>query len=386
MWQRSSMSTRPSSEPFKPAVRDSGATVLSLHHRLSADFQLAPILDAMPDAVILLNRHRQILFGNRVFTWMAEGRGCHDFVGLRPGEFFVCEHLADAEDGCGSAEQCSTCGAAWTLMEAAAGGRQEGECRLLVRGEQGVEALDVSLTCSSCKWQDEQLYLMVIKDISHQKRLLFLERIFLHDILNTVSAISSMTELMARDGLPSADMKHDLVEMAHSLVEEIATHRQLMAAEANELSVHQGIMAPRLLLDHVAATCRNLESARDKELILDMEGESRIFLSDESLLYRVLVNLVKNAMEATPAGGKVTIGCRWREDRLSFFCCNPGVIPHEVQLQLFHRSFSTKGEGRGIGTYSVKLLTERYLQGEVSFESRPETGTIFRVTIPFRTP
>jgi sensor histidine kinase regulating citrate/malate metabolism len=51
-------------------------------------------------------------------------------------------------------------------------------------------------------------------------------------------------------------------------------------------------------------------------------------------------------------------------------------------MQIFQRSFSTKGTGRGIGTYSVKLLTEKYLQGEVSFISTKEFGTTFYITIP----
>ena len=38
-------------------------------------------------------------------------------------------------------------------------------------------------------------------------------------------------------------------------------------------------------------------------------------------------------------------------------------MPDEVKAQIFERSFSTKGRGRGIGTYSIKLLTERYLEG-----------------------
>jgi sensor histidine kinase regulating citrate/malate metabolism len=51
-------------------------------------------------------------------------------------------------------------------------------------------------------------------------------------------------------------------------------------------------------------------------------------------------------------------------------------------LQLFQRSFSTKGEGRGLGTYSIKLLTERILNGKVSFTSSMDDGTTFRVLIP----
>jgi signal transduction histidine kinase len=53
-----------------------------------------------------------------------------------------------------------------------------------------------------------------------------------------------------------------------------------------------------------------------------------------------------------------------------------------VRLQIFNRSFSTKGPGRGLGTYSVKLLTEQYLGGKVGFTTDPKQGTTFQVTIP----
>ena len=66
---------------------------------------------------------------------------------------------------------------------------------------------------------------------------------------------------------------------------------------------------------------------------------------------------------------------------------NGGVIPPEVQARIFQRSFSTKAaRGRGLGTYSMKLLGERYLGGEVSFVSTPETGTVFSIRLPLPSP
>ncbi len=49
---------------------------------------------------------------------------------------------------------------------------------------------------------------------------------------------------------------------------------------------------------------------------------------------------------------------------------------------MFQRSFTTKGEGRGLGTYSMKLLSERYLNGRVEFTSSPEHGTTFTAVYP----
>ena len=56
-------------------------------------------------------------------------------------------------------------------------------------------------------------------------------------------------------------------------------------------------------------------------------------------------------------------------------------ISKEVQLQVFQRSFSTKGNGRGIGTYSIKLLSENYLNGKVGFTSSVSEGTVFFVDL-----
>ena len=53
----------------------------------------------------------------------------------------------------------------------------------------------------------------------------------------------------------------------------------------------------------------------------------------------------------------------------------------DVQLQLFQRSFSTKGESRGIGTYSIKLLIENYLKGKVSFVSNKTVGTVISIEL-----
>ena len=58
-------------------------------------------------------------------------------------------------------------------------------------------------------------------------------------------------------------------------------------------------------------------------------------------------------------------------------------MPTEVQLQVFQRSFSMKGQaGRGIGTYSIKLFAEQYLGGKIKFISREPEGTCFVLTIP----
>jgi hypothetical protein len=104
--------------------------------------------------------------------------------------------------------------------------------------------------------------------------------------------------------------------------------------------------------------------------------------TSEVLLRRVIGNLIKNALEASSAGQTVTVSFH-NDGQPVFSVRNESVMAEDVKRQLFQRSFSTKqGNGRGIGTYSVKLLTERYLRGTVDFVSpAPEGGTVFSVRL-----
>jgi signal transduction histidine kinase len=96
--------------------------------------------------------------------------------------------------------------------------------------------------------------------------------------------------------------------------------------------------------------------------------------------------MLRNALEAAPADGAVSLGFSQDGSSCRFWVHNPGAMAKEVRPRVFRRYFSTKGRDRGLGTYSMKLLTEEYLKGEVSFTSEEQAGTCFTVTLPLRLP
>ena len=121
----------------------------------------------------------------------------------------------------------------------------------------------------------------------------------------------------------------------------------------------------------------NHEVAKEKTIVIDPEAEDMTFSGDETILSRVIGNMTKNALEAIKKGQATTLSCTKENDKIRFSVNNPAEMPHEAQLQVFQRSFSTKGYGRGLGTYSIQLLSEQYLKGTMGFTTSDKEVTTF---------
>lgn len=353
------------------------------HGALLADDEgLCALIDAIPELVMIVDPSRRVLLGNRALSDFAASQGCDAFIGMRPGELLACQHAPSTPAGCGTGEKCRTCGSIAAILAALAGDKASHESRILRNTPDGVEALDLKVWGNPFQWRGESLALVVAVDISDEKRRKVLERIFFHDILNTAGVISGLTDLLMQGVMTFDETKEHLYQMVQSLVSEIRSQRDLLAAENNELTVIPSPLHSLLFLDVVAGSYRKTPLGSVRKILLSPALDETIFYNDERLLGRVIGNLLKNALEASPEGGTVTLGCVVEGEEISFWCNNAGEIEPELQTQIFHRSFSTKEPGRGIGTYSVKLLTERYLKGRVKFSSSPEAGTTFTVTYP----
>jgi hypothetical protein len=365
-----------------PPERLPGEEILQQASALGDLSGLATLLDCMPDWVMILNEQRQIIFGNRALRNFVDQRGAENLLGLRPGELLDCRQAKTAPSGCGTGEACRTCGAVNAILGALAGHSVMHECRV---SNTGSDSYDVRIWASPFFWKNGHYALVIAVDISNQKRREVLERIFFHDILNTAGSLYGLSELIRSDPTSIEDFKEDLCETAETLVNEIRSQRLLLAAEQNSLPVTILPANSRDLLESVVQTYRHHSLATDKAIVVASETAEFIFPTDETLLQRVLGNLLKNALEASRTGDAIELGAAESEDRFVFWCHNPLPIPRAIQLQLFQRSFSTKGPGRGIGTYSIRLLTERYLGGQVTLHSEPETGTRFELSFPKKT-
>jgi signal transduction histidine kinase len=191
--------------------------------------------------------------------------------------------------------------------------------------------------------------------------------------------------LRREDLLPPVDrLRYQawLLDLTEQLIEEIDQQRKLLAAERGEFVCEVAAFGVAHLLEQVRHTYVNHGVAEGRSLRVEPVGDL-IAVSDPTIVRRILGNLVKNALEAVDIGQEVVVSVTHSATEITFQIANPGVIPDDIQRQLFTRTFSSKAAiGRGIGTYSAKLFTERYLDGRIGFTSSAPAGTCFWITLP----
>ena len=347
----------------------------------------AEALDAVPDLVAVLNPEREIVYANRAFRVFAGASDLSEACGLRPGELLGCDNARSSPGGCGSGEPCAACGAARAIDETLRTGLPAArECSLIVRERSRRTARDLATHTVPFEIGGSAYVMVVFRDVGQRVRRLALERIFFHDLLNTVSSFKLYLDLLKVT--VSGDRENDLVgrmeAICASLVDEITGQKMLVAAENGTLAVRHNLVSALELASGLARQFDAHDISRGRTVALAPFAESATLVTDDSLARRVLSNMLKNALEGSPEGATVTLGVRAVGDRLEFQVHNPGAMPEDVQRRVFQRMFSTKGEGRGLGTWSMKLLAEDYLGGSVRFSSTPEEGTTFILSLPLR--
>lgn len=367
--------------PAARLTQDEFATQLQL---VDGNFLALPgvsaVLQAVAHPLLLINMERQILYANDAANALVNH--AVDVVSARPGEVLGCVGAYVGPGGCGTAAICRMCGLVNTIWSAfhSASGHAQGECRIQTTDAKGI-LLKVQGT--RIHISDRPFVLASLTDIASEERRRVLERTFFHDVLNTANVVFMTSQLLATDLDGEQRSKAlELVESVGRLIDEIQGQRILMEAEKGELRAPMAVVDSFALVSAVASSYRRVYGTGDVRLELEVGAGRCTVHTDPSLLSRVLSNLIKNAFEAARPGDTVTVRCRSDASYARFEIHNPKIMPEYVRLQVFSRSFSTKGAGRGVGTYSARLLTEHYLGGRIGFDSLEGKGTTFWVEVP----
>jgi signal transduction histidine kinase len=338
------------------------------------------LFDSLPYIAAVLNEQRQVIFSNKVLLEQLGVNSISDVLGLRTGEMLNCMNSAKEEGGCGTSEDCKYCGAINAIIKSQTQNvKVNSECTIRSNNNGKMFTYEFGLAVNPFDLQNERFYILTLFDISDSKRRLFLEKIFFHDIINKAGSLNGFLQLVKaiNDPLKLDEYIEILDDISQQLIKEIFSQQQLMEAENGTLVVNKELIESKSFLQSMIVQISEHKVAKQIKVVLSESAELISFFSDSSLLGRIVLNMLKNAVEASSDGDIVTVNCTKIENKIQIAVNNPVLMSEEVKSRIFNRSFSTKGTGRGLGTYSMKVLAENYLKGKIYFESIEKVGTTF---------
>ena len=368
-----------------PAQRLDMEAIKKQAEKFNATESYLKTLDSINVFIIILNSYRQIVYANKPYLKLLNINDISSILGQRPGETISCINAFNNEGGCGTSAACQNCGAGNIVLKSInIKDELEDEVSLVRR----IDGLDTPLNLfekvAPLEINNETFYLASFRDATDAVIRRSMERIFFHDVINTAGALKGILNLLRIEVPQKYESEVALVEgLFEGLIDEIQSQRQILAAESDELFIETEEINSKEVLISLKKLYEGYSNSVNKKIIIDDDCINVDFKSDSTLLKRVIGNMIKNALEATKENGSIIIGFKKTENGcVKFWVRNPSFITQEVQNSIFKRSFSTKGKERGLGTYSMKLLGEKYLKGNVGFTSSKDKGTCFYIEIP----
>ena len=351
----------------------------------------SPIVNALLTSVaglmVVLNEDRQIVAINHAFLESIGIDDPEEALGLRLGETLKCAHAHAEPNGCGTTPLCVTCGAAIAMMAAIDKNvTDEKTCALTKASENGIE--DICLKIKACPLvvDGQRWILLFARDITQEQFWVNLERTFFHDVNNSLASLIGYSDLLAMD-FPDNQAVRQIRDAAMRLNGEIALQRSLSKDRHQNYKVYHTRTSLNLIRRGLEILIDGLSAKQGKSFESSWPKGNINLRTDALLISKVVGNMMINALEATPEGGKVVLTVENNTANVVWKVWNQGAIPKANQQRIFQRFFSTKSEkGRGLGTFSMKLYGEKYLGGKISFESDPVQGTTFTFSQPKNLP
>ncbi len=207
-----------------------------------------------------------------------------------------------------------------------------------------------------------------------------------HDFNNLMASVVGYADLLLGELGPDDGRRKDVLEI-QAVARRAASLTQQLLAFARRRDVHPQDVDAAALLQGMAGLLRPL-LGRGITLDLEVPPECPRIRIDPTQLEQVVLNLVINARDAMPEGGRIRVALAVRNEpgppmlELSVHDTGDGMPP-EVLARIFEPFFTTKasGKGTGLGLATVHGIVHQ-AGGSISVDSVPARGTVFRVAFP----
>jgi len=254
--------------------------------------------------------------------------------------------------------------------------------------------LPASISFSVARMDDKLYFTGLIRDLtdtkSLQARLLQSERLAAlgqtvaeinHEIKNPLIMIGGF----ARQLLKKATDEKDRSKLS-IIVDEVVRLENLLVGLRDLYKMQQlkmAVVSLNDLLKEVVDLARSYTGA-DRIEVLFESGQDVFVEVDREKMKQVLLNLLKNAIEASLPGGQVVVGTRLREGMVEVVVTDSGEgIPEEIKKRIFFPFFTTKEKGTGLGLCISKRIVEDHPGCSFQLESEEGKGTVAIIGISF---
>lgn len=211
-----------------------------------------------------------------------------------------------------------------------------------------------------------------------------------HDMRSPLQVITSIHELLRMKG--QGRMSADTIEWLDITDEQIDRLQRLLETLLDLEQIEQGTLVIQPVPCDLHALARRIIRSLDtpglrgaRSLVVELGDSPLMALADPSRVEQIIYNLVENALKYSPPDGSVRVGSgvTGRDIVLRVSNSGPELTPAQQAsvFELFYRAGSTRGRGRGIGLYIVKMLVEAQ-GGRVTVDSGRGQGTTFSVYLP----
>ena len=208
-----------------------------------------------------------------------------------------------------------------------------------------------------------------------------------HDFNNSLAAILGRAQLLRRQVddpalVRNLDIIQTAAEDAAATVRRIQTFARKSPVKEFELVDVAGLLNDAIEITRTRWQNEARIRGLDYEVKLDTE-QGHFTYGSASELREVFVNMIVNAVDAMPRGGRLLVSCHRKDGRLQLQFRDNGMgMLEDVRQKIFEPFFSTKGaHGTGLGLSVSYSIIERH-SGSISVVSEPGNGTIFSIDLP----
>lgn len=201
-----------------------------------------------------------------------------------------------------------------------------------------------------------------------------------HEIRNPLTSLKGFLQLL-QAGVEQKEIYYKIMDDEIDKIELMASELLFISKPFTENRQVESIQS---MIKDVIILLSSLAKIRDIKLEWTEKGQDNVYC-DRSQVKQALINIIKNAIEATDTTGKVQVVINSLEHDVQVDVIDEGpMIPKEVLDRLGEPYFTTKPGGTGLGLMITKKILEQH-EGQLNIISNEESGNIFRVILPLAT-